>query len=239
MLIYFRLYPHIFFGHSPFKIYEFKKLTEGIKFSKDEIILDIGCGSARQSLLLGKKCKKIVGIDISEKAIKLAKLQSQYLKGAGNSAFHCIKLEKAGFEDEYFDKIFSFCVLEHIPNYAEVLREAYRILKKNGQMIFSVDTLETIEDKKLIEKHKKTHFVEQYFKKEELKTLLEKIGFEKIDIYPIFKSNFAKKLFIKGIKDRFRYGYLRSILAYFVLRYKESHCAAGNKGIFLIVKCYK
>ena len=46
-------------------------------------------------------------------------------------------------------------------------------------MIFSVDTLEAIEDKELVEKHKKEHFVKKYFKKEELKTILEEIGFEK------------------------------------------------------------
>lgn len=59
-------------------------------------------------------------------------------------------------------------MIEHISNYVEVLREAYRILKKDGQMIFSVDCLESIEDNELLEKHKKEHYVEKYFKREEL-----------------------------------------------------------------------
>ena len=239
ILIYFRLYPHIFFTFMPFKIYEFKELQSGIKFSRDELILDIGCGSGLQTMLLGKRCKKVIGIDISEKAVTSAKRISRYMKGRISSEFRCAKIENAEFESEYFDKIFSICVIEHIPNYLDVLKEAYRILKSGGQMIFSVDTLESIEDDKLLEKHEREHFVEKYFRREELRAILEEICFKKIDIYPIFKSDYAKKLFITGINNNFHYGHLRSILAFFLLRCKEKHCADEDKGIFLIVKCYK
>lgn len=239
VLIYFRLYPHIFFTFNPFKIYEFAELQRGIKFSGDEIILDIGCGSGLQTMLIGKRCKKVIGIDISEKAITDAKNASQYMKGRSNSEFYCVKLENAKFENEYFDRIFSFCVIEHISNYMEVLREAHRILKKDGQMLFSVDALETIQDDKLLEKHKKQHFVEQYFKKEELKLILEEIGFKRVEIYPIFKSNFAKELFSEKINNNFHYGFLSPILTYGVLKYEENKCKDEKSGIFLIAKCYK
>lgn len=239
IMIYLRIYPNILFTFMPFKIYEFKELQKGIKFSKNEVILDIGCGSGLQTMLIGKKCKKIVGIDVSEKEINSAKLQSRYIKGTNNSEFLCMELEKAKFRNEYFDKIFSICVIEHIADYKRVLQEAYRILKKNGQMIFSVDALETIKDKKIIEKHKKEHLVEKYFRKKELKIILEEIGFKKINIYPIFKSDFAQKSFIKGINNKFRYTYLGSILTYIFLNYKENHCINKTKGIFLIIKCCK
>ncbi len=239
LLIFFRLYPHIFFTFSPFKIYEFAELQRGI-FSKDEMILDIGCGSGLQTMLIAKRCKKVIGIDISEKAITIAKSISHYMKGRINSEFRCVKLENANFEPEFFDRIFSFCVIEHISNYREVLKEAHRILKSNGQMIFSVDSLETIEDSKLIENHKKQHFVEKYFKKEELKTILEETGFKGIEVYPIFKSNFARELFIKKvIKRSSKFGFFIPILTYMILRYEEYKYKDEDKGIFLIAKCYK
>lgn len=65
ILIHFKLFPHIFFKFKPFKIYEFKELLRGINFSRDDIILDIGCGVGLQTMLLGKRCKKVIGIDIS------------------------------------------------------------------------------------------------------------------------------------------------------------------------------
>ncbi|MEE9361266.1 MAG: methyltransferase domain-containing protein [Cellulophaga sp.] len=239
ILIYFRLFPCIFFKFNPFKIYEFKELLKDVKFSKNELILDIGCGSGLQSFLLGMRCKKIIGIDISEKAITTAKLVSQYLSERINSEFRCVRIEKAEFEKEYFNKIFSICVLEHISNYDKVLRESYRILKKDSQLIFSVDNLGTIKDKKLLLKHKEDHSVQKYFKVEEIKTNLEEIGFNRIEVYPIFKSDFAKNFFIKSIHNRFQYGYLNSILAYFLIKYKEKYCVDRENGLFLIVKCNK
>ena len=58
ILIYFRLYPHIFFTFMPFKIFEFKELQKGIKFSNAELILDIGCGGGFQTMLLERHAKR-------------------------------------------------------------------------------------------------------------------------------------------------------------------------------------
>jgi hypothetical protein len=45
MLIHFKLYPNIFLTFMPFKIYEFKEIQKGIKFLRDDLILDIGCAN--------------------------------------------------------------------------------------------------------------------------------------------------------------------------------------------------
>lgn len=239
ILISLRIYPHIFFTSNPFKIYEFNELQRGVLNTADELILDVGCGSGLQTFLLGNKCKQIIGIDSSEQAIKIAERRLSYMRNNIHSEFYCVRIEDAEFEDEYFDKVFSICVIEHINDCVETLRKVYRILKQDGQFIFSVDSLETIEDSKLIEKHKKEHFVENYFKKEELEKILGHIGFKRIEIYPILKSNLARKLFIKGINSNFKYGYLRSILTYFILKYAEHPDLPQKKGIFLIAKCSK
>jgi SAM-dependent methyltransferase len=42
------------------------------------------------------------------------------------------------FEDESFDYILSFDVLEHVPNYRAALAELSRVLKQNGQILISV-----------------------------------------------------------------------------------------------------
>lgn len=65
--IYFRLYPHIFFTLNHFKIYEFKELLKEHKFSGKELILDLGCGAGLQTMLIGKRYKKVIGIYVSEK----------------------------------------------------------------------------------------------------------------------------------------------------------------------------
>ncbi|MBU0517774.1 class I SAM-dependent methyltransferase [bacterium] len=239
ILIQFRIYPNLFFISNPLKIYEFKELTKNIGISKKDKVLDLGCGAGLQTLILGKKCKEITGVEISESAVASARRKSEKLRNRINSRFLCSKLEDAKLEDESFDKVFSICVIEHISNYEEVLKEIHRILKKQGQIVFSVDCLETITDSDLIEKHKKDHFVVKYFGIEELKTLLENTGFNKVDIYPIFKGPLARKLFVEGIKNQFRYGFISSIMSYLALRKDEERCADLDKGIFLVAKCTK
>ena len=66
--------PSIYLISNPFKIFEFKELLRDVEISKEEIILDIGCGNGLQTILIGKKCKKIYGIDISQKSIIIWRL---------------------------------------------------------------------------------------------------------------------------------------------------------------------
>jgi len=47
-------------------------------------------------------------------------------------------LSKLTFDNEEFDFILSFDVFEHIPDYQSAFAECYRVLKDNGQMLFSV-----------------------------------------------------------------------------------------------------
>lgn len=239
LLIRLRLFPSIFFTFMPFKIFEFKELMREVNISKDDVVLDIGCGNGIQTALVASRCKKVVGIDVSDQAVDFAKRVVGYMNRGGNIEILKLRLEDAGFESESFDKIFSICVIEHIDNYREVLEEAYRVLKRGGQMILSVDSLENIKDGALVEKHRKEYSVVRHFSADELGGILEEVGFENINVYPIFRSNFARKLFIRGLKNKFRYGYLRSIMLYVILKHMEKRHTGGDEGIFLVAKCDK
>ena len=238
--------PNIYFSFKPIKIYEFKEIIKDVIFSKTDIILDIGCGQGIPAMLIGKKCKKIYGIDVSKRALIIAKMRAYYLRKKVNSEFKHVRLENAKFKKEYFDKIFSICVIEHITNYIEVIKEVYRILKKGGQFLLSADSLETINDEKLLNYHKEKCYVEHYFKKNELKQILKEIGFNKIMIYPIFKSIYAETLYfkyleaIKSPNSRLnKFKRFLFIYHYILLKYKEFRALNKEKGIYLIAKCYK
>lgn len=234
------LIQNIIFAFSPFKTYEFKELIKQVKFLKTDKVLDIGCGEGLQTLIIGKKCEKIIGIDIDKKSLSVAKLRLLLSKHRINCEFRLTNLESAKFGDAYFNKIFSICVLEHIPNYFEVLKECHRTLKKNGQLLISVDSLSNINDKKILTFHKKKFNVQKYFNEEGLRHLLKSVGFKKIIVYPIFRSKYAKKLFINGLRNNNNFGYVKSVLTYFVLKYYEDFKKESAKtGIFLVAKCRK
>jgi len=231
------LYPSTFFLSNALKVFEFKELLKDASIKETDIVLDIGCGRGLQTIMIGKKCKKIIGVDMSKEAVVGARQLASYVPSV-NAEFFCSDARLMKFPISYFDKIFSICVLEHIPNYALVLKECYRILKEGGQLVFSVDSLETIQDVDLIRKHRQDNGVHQYFRSDALYDILDEIGFCQINIHAILRSCFARKLFIKGIKNGFRFGYIGSSLQYPML-VRAERSSEEKKGIFLVAKCGK
>ncbi|MFT5782036.1 MAG: arsenite methyltransferase [Pseudomonas sp.] len=115
-------------------------LLEGAK------ILDLGSGSGRDCYLLAQLVGsqgRVVGVDMTIEQLNVAR---QYLDfhaeqfGYANVEFHQGYIENLaalGFADESFDVIISNCVINLSPDKDSVLREAYRLLKKGGEMYFS------------------------------------------------------------------------------------------------------
>ncbi len=98
--------------------------------SKATRILDLGCGEgSRLNILCGKK-KKGVGVDISSLAIKMAKKSYPGLK------FIKSDLEKLPFKNNLFDFVYAAYVLEHLIDPEKVIREAIRVCKKGGKILF-------------------------------------------------------------------------------------------------------
>ncbi len=240
VLIALRVYPSRYFLPSPRKAHEFTELLRGVKFSGNESVLDFGCGAGLQAFLIGTKCASILGLDLSDNLTTRAKPKSELLRGRINSKFHHGLIEEAGLEDESFDKVFSFCVIEHVPNYEEVLRCIYRIMKKGGEFIFDVDSLESIDDPKLIEKHRVDCYIERYFREDDLRELLERVGFTDIRISPLLRSDYAKQVFIEGlVEGRFASGFVKTFFGYIRLKREENRSRSKTKGLFLMAKCRK
>ena len=91
-------------------------------------ILDAGCGGGYPFTELLSEHFDVLGVDISEKQIELAK------KNAPKANFQCIDMTKLSFPDEYFNGIFSYYAIIHIPRdeHFDLLVNFYRMLKPNG-----------------------------------------------------------------------------------------------------------
>jgi len=237
-LIYLPCYPNLVLGLSPFKKFEFRALLAKTRIRKEDIVLDIGSGHGVLTILLGRKCARAVGIDISPEAVASSRRKLTSMEARSNVEFQCTDLLDGHFETGSFDKVFSFSVLEHIPHYEEVLREVHRILKPGGEFIFSCDTLEAINDPVLLAKHCADHKVVKYFREDQLRQILHGSGFASLEIAPLFQSEYGTRLFVEGIAKRFNFG-LRAPLAYIRLRYHEQRCPHRGRGIFLAVICKK
>jgi arsenite methyltransferase len=115
-------------------------LLEGTK------ILDLGSGSGRDCYLLAQLVGsqgRVVGVDMTVEQLAVARQYLDYHSeqfGYANVEFHqgyIENLSALGFADESFDVIISNCVINLSPDKDSVLREAYRLLKKGGEMYFS------------------------------------------------------------------------------------------------------
>lgn len=106
-----------------------KKLAELAKNSVD--ILDMGCGEGTRLANIGNSNNNLFGIDISPKAIEIAK--NKY----PDFDFRVGNLEKLAFPDEKFDMVYSAFVFEHLDDPKEVIKEGIRVLKKGGKILIA------------------------------------------------------------------------------------------------------
>lgn len=111
--------------------------------------LEIGCGTGSATRLVAEALPeaKITALDLSEPYLKIAqeKLRAYshlgFLQGDGTNL---------DFKDETFDAVYSVFLLHELPQKEreQVLREAWRILKPGGVMVFA-DSLQLDDDHEL------------------------------------------------------------------------------------------
>lgn len=107
-------------------------------FNKNEVILDLGCGTGRTSLALAKLgYQKIIAIDIVVEFINIAKKNAIHK----NIDYQVGDATKLSFENAIFQNVFfSYNGWSHIPSKKERLKafkEIHRVLKKDGTFYFS------------------------------------------------------------------------------------------------------
>ena len=158
------------------------------------------------------------------------------MKRTRNIEFLCSTLESAGLPDGSFDKVVSYSVVEHIPNYLEVISEVCRVLKPGGHFVFSTDCLAGVPEE-LREKHRKDHRVAVYFSIDGLKRILLDAGFRDVVMRPLFTTEYARGAFIEGIQKRFVFGVARAWTMLFRLRREQT--SAGPYAMFLLASAHK
>lgn len=87
-----------------------------------QTILDLGCGYGAYSLSLMKQGRWCVGCDVN----------LQYLKTAASSGLPVAAVDGSlPFTDKSFDTVLLLEVVEHVPAIAAILKEAFRVARKN------------------------------------------------------------------------------------------------------------
>lgn len=131
------------------------KLLENSVKNKD--VLDLGCGSGVSTKNLVTWGANVVGIDISEKMIDIAKND---LPGID---FFVEDMEKTHFGDSAFDVVSSSLVLQYVHDLSPVFKESNRVLKNGGRFVFSMGHPIFGIRKKVFIDDKKEYILKPYF----------------------------------------------------------------------------
>jgi len=121
-------------GHRPVG----EQAIERMHVSTDARVLDVGCGSGWAARLLAAQKSEggVVGIDISDEMIQLARESSSSFP---NVEFRVASAEQLPFEDSEFTHAFSMESLYYYANMVGALREIHRVLKSGGLFVTVID----------------------------------------------------------------------------------------------------
>jgi ubiquinone/menaquinone biosynthesis C-methylase UbiE len=167
-------YHDLFHNEMNEKEYDRKLLDSfATRFNKDSLICDAGCGpSAHIGKYLFDKGIKVVGVDISEKCIELAKLNNPEMK------FECADICNMPFDNNSFDGFISYYSIINTPKIyiPKIFSEFRRVLKPDGFLLVAVKAGTTegyIDD--LLGIKTKTYF--SLFTQDEIVTYFSQAGF--------------------------------------------------------------
>ncbi len=127
------IYDRQYLGEQNTKI---EDIINHMKLGLNEVALDLGCGTGFLFQHIHKKVEFLVGIDLSQKALREAKKRT---KNLSNIALIRADADNTPFPDHIFDKVFAVTVLQNMPDPMKTITETKRVGKP--QAMFAVTGL--------------------------------------------------------------------------------------------------
>lgn len=112
------------------------------KLPRHAKVLDAGCGAGVPITQILSKRFEVIGVDLSEAQIELAK------QNVPQAAFLCKDMTQLDFPDNTFDGICSYYAIIHIPReeHQSLFENFYRMLKPNGYALLCLGAENAIND---------------------------------------------------------------------------------------------
>jgi 2-polyprenyl-6-hydroxyphenyl methylase/3-demethylubiquinone-9 3-methyltransferase len=110
---------------------------DGLAGLSSKSVLDVGCGGGILSDSMARKGANVTGIDLSTKALRVARLHALEAQTA-NLQFREVSVEALAAEQPgSFDVVTCMEMLEHVPDPASVVHACARLVKPGGWVFFS------------------------------------------------------------------------------------------------------
>ena len=144
------------------------------KFDQSKKILVVGAGTGEEMAQLFRMGCQLYGIEPDESALQILKLRAKMNQLDGSGLKKAVA-EKIPFNDNYFDLVYCWQVLEHVQNVEQSIKEMVRVTKSNGYIFIG-----TPDYRQIAEPHYKIYlplFLPKWINKLLLKIRGKKTGF--------------------------------------------------------------
>ncbi len=111
---------------------KFEAALKGLNISRDDLILDAGCGTGLLFDYIAANAGTIVGSDISRKLLLQAEERAKKFQSV-----HVVlaDADRMPFKNDSFDLVFAFTLIQNMPNPVETLKEIKRLAKREASIV--------------------------------------------------------------------------------------------------------
>lgn len=186
---------------------ESKVIIDMLRLKREDIVLDVGCGTGRIARKIALQCKKVIGVDFSSKSIQILMEKAKQI-GINNIETFVTDIKQPLPIKEQVDKVISIQVIQHIPTYTErckAVRNLHNQLKDGGVCVITLYNYGFFSKRKLQKEGKFPGGIYYLrFTSDEAEGLMRDCGFKDISIRGCV--NFKKYVLVEacGIKSLFR-----------------------------------
>lgn len=113
-----------------------RKLLKFVKAGNPEKVLDLACGTGDMTIAIYKSGFEVIGIDIAEKMLEIAKGKSNRIRSGSTPppAYILASADSIPFSDNSFDSVTITFGIRNFENRISSLQEIMRVLKNGGYL---------------------------------------------------------------------------------------------------------
>lgn len=149
-------------------------------------VLEVGCGGGALMRSLSAMGCRVVGVDISEEAVRLAERA-----GGGCRALKA-DAARLPFEDRSFDRVVAHHLIEHLVEPEKALQEWARVLVEGGLLVLCTPN-RRYPSPRIFDDPSHVHIYER----EELSRLVESSGFQVMECFTVFPHLLRDRISVK------------------------------------------